>query len=61
LYLIRQSMSRGELLGCNPMERFFRKSEDQMDSSTSYVSFSDAVHVITDYIVGYYSALRPHE
>ncbi|EHI7918144.1 IS110 family transposase, partial [Salmonella enterica] len=24
-------------------------------------SFSDAAHSITDYIVGYYSALRPHE
>ncbi|BDY37292.1 hypothetical protein MUTS2_00930 (plasmid) [Escherichia coli] len=26
-----------------------------------YVSFSEAAHAITDYIVGYYSALRPHE
>ncbi|HFT7879600.1 TPA: IS110 family transposase, partial [Enterobacter roggenkampii] len=23
--------------------------------------FSDATHAITNYIVGYYSALRPHE
>ncbi|EFD5709763.1 IS3 family transposase, partial [Escherichia coli] len=29
--------------------------------ATGYVSFSDAAHAITDYIVGYYSALRPHE
>lgn len=28
---------------------------------TGYVSFSEAAHAITDYIVGYYSALRPHE
>lgn len=28
---------------------------------TGYVSFSGATHAITDYIVGYYSALRPHE
>ncbi|KAA3532976.1 IS3 family transposase, partial [Escherichia coli] len=28
---------------------------------TGYVSFSDAAHAITDYIVGYYSAQRPHE
>ncbi len=28
---------------------------------SGYVSFSDAAHAITDYIVGYYSALRPHE
>ncbi|MDO2058100.1 IS3 family transposase, partial [Escherichia coli] len=26
-----------------------------------YVSFSDAAHAITAYIVGYSSALRPHE
>ncbi len=26
-----------------------------------YVSFSEAAHAITDDIVGYYSALRPHE
>ncbi|BDW25433.1 hypothetical protein JNE141411_47690 (plasmid) [Escherichia coli] len=26
-----------------------------------YISFSEAAHAITDYIVGYYSTLRPHE
>ncbi|ENB6036535.1 IS110 family transposase, partial [Escherichia coli] len=26
-----------------------------------YMNFSDAAHEITDYIVGYYNALRPHE
>ncbi|MFP1754176.1 IS3 family transposase, partial [Lonsdalea quercina] len=28
---------------------------------TGYTSFSDATSAITDYIVGYYSALRPHD
>jgi len=28
---------------------------------TGYISFSDTTHAIKDYIVGYYSALRPHE
>jgi len=28
---------------------------------TGYTSFSEAAHAITDYIVGYYSELRPHE
>ena len=32
-----------------------------MGAGDGYVSFSDAAHAITDYIVGYYSALRPHE
>lgn len=28
---------------------------------TDYISFSEAAHAITDYIVGYYNELRPHE
>ncbi len=28
-----------------------------MDTVVGYVSFSEAAHAITDYIVGYYSAL----
>jgi hypothetical protein len=42
------------------MERFFRSLSEWIPV-TGYVSFSDAAHAITDYIVGYYSALRPHE
>lgn len=26
-----------------------------------YINFSEAAHAITDYIVGYYSSLRPHD
>ncbi|MDY8879049.1 hypothetical protein UZS73_10450, partial [Escherichia coli] len=40
---------------------FFRSLKNEWVPATGYVSFSDAAHAITDYIVGYYSALRPHE
>ena len=43
------------------MERFFRSLKNEWVPATGYVSFSDAAHAITDYIVGYYSAQRPHE
>ncbi|EHN0889246.1 IS3 family transposase, partial [Escherichia coli] len=35
--------------------------ENEWMPVVGYVSFSEAAHAITDYIVGYYSALRPHE
>ena len=28
---------------------------------TGYINFSEAAHAITDYIVGYYSSVRPHD
>lgn len=61
-YRIRQSMSRcGNCWDNSPTERFFRSLKNEWMPVTGYVSFSDAAHAITDYIVGYYSALRPHE
>ncbi|ARA44545.1 TPA: IS3 family transposase [Klebsiella pneumoniae] len=61
-YRFRQSMSRrGNCWDNSPMERFFRSLKNEWVPATGYVSFSDAAHAITDYIVGYYSALRPHE
>lgn len=61
-YRIKQSMSRrGNCWGNSPMERFFRSLKNEWVPVTGYISFSDAAHSITDYIVGYYSALRPHE
>ncbi|NJQ22355.1 IS3 family transposase [Pantoea sp. LS15] len=61
-YRIKQSMSRrGNCWDNSPMERFFRSLKNEWVPVTGYVSFSDATHAITDYIVGYYSALRPHE
>lgn len=52
---------RGNCWDNSPMERFFRSLKNEWVPATGYVSFSDAAHAITDYIVGYYSALRPHE
>ena len=43
------------------MERFFRSLKNEWMPVVGYVSFSEAAHAITDYIVGYDSALRPHE
>ncbi|HEJ7510045.1 TPA: IS3 family transposase [Klebsiella oxytoca] len=61
-YRIRQSMSRrGNCWDNSPMERFFRSLKNEWVPVTGYTSFSDATSAITDYIVGYYSALRPHE
>ncbi len=61
-YQIRQSMSRrGNCWDNSPMERFFRSLKNEWMQVVGYVSFSEAAHAITDYIVGYYSALRPHE
>ncbi|EAS0547739.1 IS3 family transposase [Salmonella enterica] len=61
-YRIKQSMScRGNCWDNSPMERFFRSLKNEWVPVTGYISFSDAAHSITDYIVGYYSALRPHE
>ncbi len=61
-YQIRQSMSRrGNCWDNSSMERFFRSLKNEWMPVVDYVSFSEAAHAITDYIVGYYSALRPHE
>ncbi|UDN36961.1 IS3 family transposase [Proteus sp. NMG38-2] len=61
-YRIKQSMSRrGNCWDNSPMERFFRSLKNEWVPMTGYISFSDAVHAITDYIVGYYSVHRPHE
>ena len=61
-YRIKQSMSRrGNCWDNSPMERFFRSLKNEWIPETGYTNFSEAVHAVTDYIVGYYSSLRPHE
>ena len=50
-----------ETAGITAQWAFFRSLKNEWVPATGYVSFSEAVHAITDYIVGYYSALRPHE
>ncbi|MBV4413672.1 IS3 family transposase [Enterobacteriaceae bacterium YMB-R22] len=59
---IKQSMSRrGNCWDNSPMERFFRSLKNEWVPVMGYMNFSEASHAITDYIVGYYSTLRPHE
>ena len=61
-FRIRQSMSRrGNCWDNSPMERFFRSLKNEWVPVTGYINFSEAAHAITDYIVGYYSSLRPHD
>ncbi|HGV4364049.1 TPA: DDE-type integrase/transposase/recombinase, partial [Enterobacter hormaechei] len=61
-YRIRQSMSRrGNCWDNSPMERFFRSLKNEWVPVTGYINFSEAAHAITDYIVGYYSSVRPHD
>lgn len=43
------------------MERFFWSLKNEWMPVVGYVSFREAAHAITDYIVEYYSTLRPHE
>ena len=60
-YQIKQSMSRrGNCWDNSPMERFFRSLKTEWIPEVGYTSFQEAKQEITDYIVGYYSQLRPH-
>lgn len=60
-YQIKQSMSRrGNCWDNAPMERFFRSLKSEWVPSIGYDSFVQAKHEIIDYIIGYYSQVRPH-
>jgi len=60
-YRMKQSMSRrGNCWDNSPMERFFRSLKTEWIPTTGYSNFNEARHRITDYIVGYYSQIRPH-
>jgi len=60
-YQIKQSMSRrGNCWDNAPMERFFRSLKSEWIPSTGFESFAEAKHEILDYIIGYYSQVRPH-
>ena len=61
-YQMTQSMSRrGNCWDNSPMERFFRSLKTEWVPPTGYRSFAEAKQSITDYILGYYSCLRPHQ
>jgi len=60
-YGMKQSMSRrGNCWDNAPMERFFRSLKTEWIPETGYRNFEQARRSITDYIIGYYSQLRPH-
>lgn len=45
----------------SPMERFFRSLKTKWVPDNGYANFSEASTAITNYIMGYYSQLRPHQ
>ena len=60
-YQIEQSMSRrGNCWDNSPMERFFRSLKTEWVPQSGYVSFKEAKREIIDYVIGYYSKVRPH-
>ncbi|MCE9688425.1 integrase core domain-containing protein, partial [Shewanella sp. AS16] len=61
-YQIKQSLSRrGNCWDNAPMERFFRSLKTEWVPSSGYTCFGEAKASITQYIVGYYSQVRPHQ
>ena len=61
-YQINQSMSRrGNCWDNSPMERFFRSLKTEWVPRSGYSSFKQAKREIIDYVIGYYSTVRPHQ
>ncbi len=61
-YQIKQSMSRrGNCWDNAPMERFFRSLKSEWVPQVGYRFFAEAKTAIVDYIIGYYSQVRPHQ
>ena len=61
-FQIIQSMSRrGNCWDNAPMERFFRSLKTEWVPPSGYRSFNEAKISIIDYIIGYYSQVRPHQ
>ena len=59
---LTQSMSRRGNCWDNCLkERFFRSLKTEWVPTTGYQYFTQAKQHITDYIVGYYSQIRPHQ
>jgi putative transposase len=60
-YRLTQTLSRrGNCWDNSPMERFFRSLKTEWIPTIGYCNFNQAKHCINDYIVGYYSEIRPH-
>ncbi len=50
---------RGNCWDNAPMERLFRSLKTEWMPTTGYRSVNEAKQAITDYLVGYYSQVRP--
>jgi len=60
-YQIKQSMSRrGNCWDNAPMERFFRSLKSERIPEVGFQSFVEAKQVVLNYIIGYYSQVRPY-
>lgn len=60
-YQIKQSLSRkGNCWDNAPMERFFRSLKTEWVPTIGYKTFFDAKKHIINYIIGYFSQVRPH-
>lgn len=60
-FQMMQSMSRrGNCWDNAPMERFFRSLKTEWVPKVGYQYFNEADDSITNYIMGYYSEVRPH-
>ena len=61
-YGMIQSMSRRANCWVNsPMERFFRSLKSEWVPDVGYRRFEQAKLEINQYILGYYSRIRPHQ
>lgn len=61
-YQMKQSLSRrGNCWDNAPTERFFRSLKTEWVPEIGYPCFAAAKQSVTDYMIGYYSALRPHK
>ena len=61
-YHIKQSLSRrGNCWDNSPMERFFRSLKTEWVPEIGYRSFVEAKRAVINYIIGYYSQVRPHK
>jgi putative transposase len=61
-FCIKQSMSRrGNCWDNSPMARFFRSLKTEWVPTLGYGSLAEANSSIVDYIIGYYSQVRPHQ
>lgn len=60
-YGIQSSMSRkGNCWDNAPMERFFRSLKSEWVPKEGYKDLQEALQSISDYLIGYYSQVRPH-